>query len=456
MSLVAVFPFLNWKRRGLLWEDRELSNKVQFVPDINYFAVTNFRNERKLFGIKREDRRLHMYILGRTAMGKTTLLLNMILNDIYGNEGVCFIDPHGDAVETLLDYIPSFRLKDVVYFNPADVDHPISLNVLTEVEPERKHLLVSSLISIFRKLYSEYWQHRQEHILRNSILALLEHRGRKTLVDVYTLLSDWRYRKEVVEKVKDPIVRSFWQNEFPKYLYQFKGEALAPIQNKLGAFLTVPLVRNIVGQEQSKIDFREVIDRGKILLVNLAKGRIGEDISSFLGSLMITKIQLAAMSRIDVPERERKDFYLYVDEFQEFVASETFEGILSEARKYKLCLVLAHQYIGQLDDDLRKAIFGNVGTMIAFPVGPENGDFLEKEFYPEFDQHDLIAHDKYHIYLKLAIDGKTSQPFSALTLPPFFNYRSQGNRNEIVLLSRASYSTKRGSGEKEIKNCSQL
>ena len=414
------------------------------MPDINFFALTNFRNQRKLFGIKREDRRLHMYILGRTGMGKTTLLLNMILNDIYGNEGVCFIDPHGDAVETLLDYIPSFRLKDVIYFNPADTDYPVPLNVLGQLEPDRKHLLVSSLISIFRKLYAEYWQHRQEHILRNSILALLEHSGRKTLVEIYTLLSDWRYRKTVVEKVKDPIVKSFWQNEFPKLLYQYKGEALAPIQNKLGAFLTVPLVRNIVGQEQSKIDFREVIDKRKILLVNLAKGKLGEDISSFLGSVIVTKIQLAAMSRIDTPEPERRDFYLYVDEFQEFVASETFEGVLSEARKYRLCLVLAHQYIGQLDQELRRAILGNVGTIVAFPVGAENGEFLEKEFYPEFDRHDLIAHDKYHIYLKLAIDGKTSPPFSASTLPPFFNYEPQRNKDEIIMLSRASYSGEKG------------
>jgi len=425
------------------------------MPETNFFALTNFRNQRKLFGIKREDRRLHMYILGRTGMGKTTLLLNMILNDIYGNEGVCFIDPHGDAVETLLDYIPAFRLKDVIYFNPADTDYPVPLNVLGQVEPERKHLLVSSLISIFRKLYAEYWQHRQEHILRNSILALLEHRGRKTLVEIYQLLSDWRYRKEVVEEVKDPVVKSFWQNEFPKYLYQFKGEALAPIQNKLGAFLTVPLVRNIVGQEQSEIDFRKVIDKGKILLVNLAKGKLGEDISSFLGSVIVTKIQLAAMSRIDTPEPERRDFYLYVDEFQEFVASETFEGVLSEARKYRLCLVLAHQYIGQLDQELRRAILGNVGTIIAFPVGAENGEFLEKEFYPEFNRHDLIAHDKYHIYLKLAIDGKTSPPFSAFTLPPFFNVNTQGNRNEIIRLSRTSYSTRREEGEGKIESSNE-
>lgn len=426
------------------------------MPDINFFALTNFRNERKLFGIRREDRRLHMYILGRTGMGKTTLLLNMVLNDIYGDEGVCFIDPHGDAVETLLDYIPSSRLRDVIYLNPTDIDHPIPLNVLGEAEPHRKHLLVSGLISVFRKLYSEHWQHRQEHILRNCLLALLEHQGRKTLLEIYRMLSDWRYRRKVIEEVKDPVVKSFWQNEFPKYLYQYKGEALAPIQNKLGAFLTVPLVRNIVGQEESKIDFREVIDKGKILLVNLAKGRIGEDVSAFLGSLIVTKLQLAAISRIDVPEKERRDFYLHVDEFQEFVASETFEGILSEARKYRLCLALAHQYTGQLGEGLRKAIFGNVGTIIVFPVGPENGESLEGEFYPPFGRQDLTAQDKQHVYLKLAIDGKTSKPFSALTLPPFWNYKPQGNQDEVVRLSRASYCIRPLEVEDDLGRDSQL
>ncbi len=254
------------------------------------------------------------------------------------------------------------------------------------------------------------------------------------------MLSDWRFRKEVLKEIKDPVVRSFWQNEFPKYLYQFKGEALAPIQNKLGAFLTVPLVRNIVCQAESKLNFREVINQGKIFLVNLAKGRIGEDISSFLGSLIVTKLQLAALSRIDTPEQKRRDFYLYLDEFQNFIVPETFESILSEARKYRLCLILAHQYIGQLGESLRKAVFGNVGTVITFPVGPENGDFLEKEFHPEFNGHDLIAHDKYHIYLKLAIGGKTSKPFSAYTLPPLYRFHAQGNTERIISFSQSLYS----------------
>ncbi len=427
------------------------------MNNINFFAKTDFRSEEKIFGIKKEDRRLHLYILGKTGMGKTTLLLNMILNDIYGNEGVCFIDPHGDAVEKLLDYIPSHRINDVIYFNPADIDYPIALNILESVEPERKHLVVSSLISVFRKLYAEYWQHRQEHILRNTILALLEEEktlfnygkskfnyGKsKTLLDIYRMLSDWRYRKEIVEKIKDPIVQSFWKNEFPKYLYQFKGEALAPIQNKLGAFLSVPLIRNIIGQVENKVDFRGIMDKQKILLVNLAKGRIGEDNSLFLGSLIITKLQLAAMGRIDTPEEQRKDFYLFVDEFQNFVATETFDSILSESRKYRLCLSLAHQYIGQLDERLSKAIFGNVGTIVTFPIGAENGNSLEKYFYPEFNRQDLINHGKYHLYLTLAIDGKTSQPFSAVTLPPFYNFKFQGNREKVIAASRLKYAGKR-------------
>ena len=278
------------------------------MPDINFFAKTDFRGQGKVFGIKREDCRLHMYIIGRTGMGKTTLLLNMILNGIYGGERVCFIDPHGDAVEALLGYIPEFRVEDIIYFNPVDLDYPIPLNILEQVPLEKRHLLVSSVLSIFRKLYPEHWHHRQEHIMRNALLTVLERDEACTLLDVYWLLSDWRYRKKIVEEVKDPIVRPFWQHEFSKYVYQFKGEALAPIQNKLGAFLTASLVRNIVGLRENRIDFREIMDAGKILLVNLAKGRIGEDNSSFLGSLMTTGLQLAAMSRIDIPEEARRDF----------------------------------------------------------------------------------------------------------------------------------------------------
>ena len=421
------------------------------MSNINLFAKTNFRGEGKIFGIKKEDRRLHMYIIGKTGMGKTSLILNMALNDIYNGAGICLIDPHGDMIENLLDYIPSWRINDVIYFNPADVDYPIALNILERVEPDKRHLVVSGLISVFRKLYAEYWQHRQEHILRNTILALLDYPGNKTLLGIYRMLSDWRYRKKVIEKINDPIVRSFFKNEFSKYLYQFKGEALAPIQNKLGAFLSTPLIRNIVGQVNSKIDFRWVMDNQKILLVNLAKGRIGEDNTALLGSLIVTKLQLSALSRIDIPEKERKDFFCFIDEFQSFVSTtgESFSEILSESRKYRLCLIIAHQYLGQLGEDfqkeekLRKAIFGNAGTIIAFKVGPDDAEFLEKEFYPEFKRPDLINQDKHNIYLKLAIDGKTSKPFSALTLPPSFKFKRQGNKDKIIEVSRMRYAKKR-------------
>jgi hypothetical protein len=420
---------------------------------INFFAVTDARGQEKVFGIKQEDRRLHMYVIGRTGMGKTTLLLNMILNDIYAGEGLCFIDPHGDAVEALLDYIPDSRVNDVIYFNPADIEHPIPLNILERVPQERRHILVSHVLSIFRKLYPEHWQHRQEHIMRNALLVLLERDEPCTLLDVYWLLADWRYRKKVTAGVKDPLVKAFWTSEFSRYIYQYKGEALAPIQNKLGAFLTSPLVRNILGQKENKIDFRAVMDEGKVLLVNLSRGRIGEDSSSFLGSLIATRLQLAAMSRVDIREGDRRDFYLYVDEFQHFVAAETFDSVLSEARKYRLCLTLAHQYIGQLDERLRKAVFGNVGTTVVFPMGLENSESLEREFYPELKLKDLVGQVKHHIYLKLAIDGTTSKPFSARTLPPFYNFEFQGKNEDIVRLSRTRYSAKgepdKSSGKRE-------
>lgn len=410
------------------------------MPDTNVFAATDFRGEHRVFGIKRQDRRLHMYVIGRTGMGKTSLLLNMILNDIHADEGLCFIDPHGDAVEQILDYIPPSRIEDVVYFNPADTEHPIPLNILEQTAPERRHLLVSGVISLFRKLFAEHWHHRQEHIMRNALLSLLESTERPTLLDLYRLLSDWRYRKGVIAGVKDPVLQTFWHHEFTKYVYQFKGEALAPIQNKIGAFLTSPVIRNIVGQAECRINFRDAMDSGKVLLVDLSKGRLGEDAASFLGGLVLLKLQLAALSRVDMPENARRDFYLYIDEFQSFVANEGIDTILSEARKYRLSLILAHQYLGQLEDRLRSAIFGNAGTIVAFPVGPENGDTLERQFSPNITREDLINQDRHHIYLRLAIDGKTSQPFSAVTLPPMYRFQSRGTAAAVVHASRSRYS----------------
>ena len=365
-----------------------------------------------------------MYIIGKTGMGKTTLLMNMILNDIRNGEGLCFIDPHGDAVEKILDYIPKERLSDVIYFNPADTSNPMPINLLEEKDSENRHLVVSGIISVFKKIYSDYWAHRQEHILRNTILALLDYPGEKTLLDVYKMLNDWRFRNEIVSNIKDPIVSSFWKNEFPRYLYNFKGEALSPIQNKLGAFLTTPIIRDIVGKSENKIDFRQIMDKQKILLVNLSKGRIGEDNAALLGSLIVTNLQLAALSRIDIPESERKDYYVFVDEFAGFLPTteNSFSELLSESRKYRLCLILAHQYLAQLgkdfqkEDKMRKAIFGNIGTIIAFKVGADDAEFLEKEFYPEFKKEDLINLDKYQIYIKMSINGRVTIPFSANTI----------------------------------------
>ena len=387
------------------------------MADINIFAATNWRNQGKRFGIRREDRRLHMYVIGRTGMGKTSLLLNMALNDIKSGEGVCFIDPHGDAVQLLRDAIPSARLNDSVYFSPADATKPIGLNILDDVSTSQRHLVVSGVISIFAHLYGHNWQHRQEHILRNTLFALLDQEMHHTLLSVYRLLVEASFRKQVIAGIKDPIVKNFWQIEYPRYLFS-KSDALVTLLNKLGGFLTVPLVRDVVGKVTSGIDFREVMDERKILLVNLSKGRLGEDNAAFLGALVLLKLQLAALSRADTPEHKRKDFYVYVDEAQSFVGVQGIDHLLSEARKYRLCLTMSHQYLGQLNDEMRQAILGNVGTTVCFAIGPEDALTLEKEFAPAFTRQNLVDQPKYHIYLRLAIDGKASRPFSAVTLQP--------------------------------------
>lgn len=394
------------------------ANHFNDMPDINIFARTNWRNKNRPFGIRREDRRLHMYVIGRTGMGKTSLLLNMALNDIVAGEGVCFIDPHGDAVEHLLEYIPPHRVGDVVYFNPADLAHPIGLNPLHEVAPGQRHLLVSGLVSIFSSLYAHYWQHRQEHILRNAVLTLLEQDSVQTLVELHRMLVDREFRRRVTARVRDPLVQSFWRHEFPRYAFS-RGEGLATLQNKLGAFLTTPLVRNIVGQAERRLDVRAVMDEGRILLVNLSKGRLGEDNAAFFGALTMLQLQLAALSRADVPEERRRDCFVYVDEFQSFMVAQGLDHLMSEARKFRLSLTLAHQYLHQLDEGMRHAILGNAGSILAFPVGPEDAAFLERQFFPPFVRQDLVDHEKYTLCLRLAVEGRSSLPFSAVSLPPF-------------------------------------
>ncbi len=419
--------------------------------DITLFAKTNFRNREVAFGIRRDDRRRHMYIIGKTGMGKTTLIENMVIQDIQEGHGVAFVDPHGDSVEKVLNYIPSNRINDVVYLNPADSDFPIAFNPLESVDPKYKHLVASGLMGVFTKIWAGVWSARMEYILNNTILALLDSPG-NTLLGIARMLVNKTYRKKIVDNIKDPVVKSFWVDEFANYNDKFRNEAIAPIQNKVGQFLSSAIIRNIVGQTKSSIDLREIMDKKKIFLINLSKGRIGEDNSALLGAMIITKLQLAAMSRVDMPEEEREDFYLYVDEFQNF-ATESFANILSEARKYRLNLVVAHQYIGQLVADkkntiVRDAIFGNVGTLVCFRVGADDAEFLEKEFDPTYLLNDLVNLTKYHIYLKLMINGVSSTPFSATTLPPIAE--PTGNEPKVITVSRERYANKKDLVEEKI------
>ena len=416
-----------------------------------YFAKTNFRGEEHVFGIKKDDRRRHMYVIGKTGMGKTTLLENMVISDIRAGNGVAVVDPHGDFSEKILNFVPSSRVNDVIYFNPADIDYPIAFNVMEQVDPKYKHLVASGLIGVFKKIWADSWGPRLEYLLRNVILGLLEYPG-STLLGVPRMLVDKEYRKKVVNKISDPVVKAFWLDEFTKYSNQFTVEAISPIQNKVGQFLSSSLVRNIISQTHSSINMKEIMDNKKILIMNLAKGRIGEDYSALLGAMLITKIQLAAMGRVDIPEEERKDFYLYVDEFQNF-ATESFADILSEARKYRLDLIVAHQYITQLEEPVRDAIFGNVGTIISFRVGAADAEFLEKEFEPVFMMNDIVNLSKYDIYLKLMIDGVAGDAFSATSLPPIIA-TEKNNLEKIIKVSRERYSSKREVVEEKISKWS--
>ncbi|MEI8103700.1 MAG: type IV secretion system DNA-binding domain-containing protein [Candidatus Moraniibacteriota bacterium] len=423
-------------------------------PKITFFAKTNFRNHDRVFGIKEDDRRRHMYIIGKTGMGKTNLLENLAIQDIQNGRGVAYIDPHGDTAEKLIQAIPEHRLKDVIYFNPADQDFPIAFNILEQVAPEYQTLVASGLISVFKKLWADSWGPRLEYILRNALLALLEYPG-STLLGVNRILVDKDYRKLVLEKVTDPMVRSFWIDEFTKWNDRVLQEVISPIQNKVGQFLSNSLIRNVIGQSQSSFDIRDIMDNKKILIMNLSKGRIGEDISGLLGALMITKIQLAAMARVDIPEEERQDFYLYVDEFQNF-ATDSFANILSEARKYHLNLVLANQYVAQLGEVVRDAIFGNAGTIVSFRVGAVDAEFLEKEFEPVFMMNDIVNLPKYHIYLKLMIDGIAADAFSATTLPPIEIENTVQNTETVIQFSRDRYSHSREEVEEKIRRWSGM
>lgn len=413
---------------------------------ITLFAQTNFRNQQRRFGIKLDDRRRHVYVIGKTGMGKTTLLENMILSDIYAGHGCCYIDPHGDTAEKLLDFIPSWRINDVVYFNPADLEYPVGFNILETVNDEQKHLVGSGLMGVFKKIWPDVWSPRMEYILLNCVLALLDYPG-ATLLGINRLLVDRDYRQRVIEKIRDPIVKTFWVAEFSSWSEKYATEAIAPVQNKVGQFLSASVIRNIVAQVKSTIIPRRIMDDRKIFIVNLSKGRIGEDNMRLLGGMMITKLQLAAMERVDMPEAERKDFFLYVDEFQNF-ATPSFANILSEARKYRLALILAHQYIEQLDETVRDAIFGNIGTIITFRIGSPDALYMEKEFSPVFIPEDLASLPKYGIYLKLMVDGVSTEPFSAMTLPPIA--QRTGSAEKVIAVSRERHATTRSDIQEKV------
>lgn len=413
-------------------------------PDnVTYFGETDFRGEKRSFGIKNEDRSRHVYVIGKTGMGKSTLLENMAAQDIQNGEGMCFIDPHGSAIDTLLEYIPENRIKDVVFFAPFDSDYPIAFNVMEDVGIDQRHLVVSGLMSAFKKIWVDAWSARMEHILNNTILALLEYPG-STLLSVNRMYADKGFREEVVSNVKDPAVKSFWNEEFAKWDERFMREATAAIQNKVGQFTANPLIRNIVGQARSSFDLRDMMDNGKIFLVNLSKGRIGEQNAALLGAMIVTKIYLAAMSRAEVSKTSMRDlppFFLFVDEFQNF-ANDSFSDILSEARKYKLNLTIAHQYIEQMEEEVRDAVFGNVGTTIAFRVGPLDAEVLEKVFLPTFTAEDIVNLGKYQIYLSLMINGVGSKPFSATNMAPL-KRKSISYRTEVIENSRKLYAHSR-------------
>jgi hypothetical protein len=425
---------------------------MTFNPEkITYFAETDSRNRRVSFGIKAKDRLKHVYVIGKTGMGKSTLLENMAVQDIKGNEGMAFIDPHGKTADLLLEYVPPERIKDVIYFAPFDTEYPISFNVMEDVGPDKRHLVVSGLMSAFKKLFGEEsFSDRMQYILQNTILALLEY-PESTMLGINRMLTDKAYRDKVVANVTDASVKTYWTQEFANYTERFAAEATPAIQNKIGQFTSNPLVRNIIGQKKSSFDFRKLMDEGKIMIINLSKGRVGEANANLLGSMLITKIYLSAMSRADKPETELQklpNFYLYVDEFQSF-ANESFADILSEARKYKLNLTIAHQYIEQMAEEVRAAVFGNVGTMITFRVGAYDAEILEKEFAPTFTAEDLVNLGSYQIYLKLMIDGIGSQPFSARTMAPI-EKPATSSVEEILRNSRRVYAEPKAEVEKKI------
>lgn len=384
---------------------------------VTFFARTNSRYGERLFGIRRRDRRNHMYIVGKTGTGKTTMLGVLVRQDVDNAQGLAFLDPHGDLVEQIFSQVPDRRRDDVIYFNVPDPDQTLAFNPLESVAPLKRPLLAAGLLEVFKKIWTESWGVRLEHILRNSLLTLLD-QPEATIADILRLLDDDAFRKAAVARVTNVQVRRFWQQEYEKYPARYRTDAAAPIQNKVGAFLSDPILNRILTQPKSSFDLRRIMDEGKILLVNLAKGKIGEGSASLLGAMLVSQIGSVGLSRADIPETDRRDFYVYLDEFQTFT-TQSLAGMLSELRKYRVNLILANQYLSQVDKPVAEAIMGNAGTLVSFRVGPADAAFLGKEFQPDFEPIDLMNLPNHSIYLKLMIDGAVSKPFSADAIETF-------------------------------------
>jgi type IV secretory pathway TraG/TraD family ATPase VirD4 len=382
--------------------------------DIIYLARTTFRGGGELFGIKREDRFSHVYIIGKTGTGKSTLLESMALQDLDRGNGFALIDPHGDLVERIADRVPPKRLLDVLYLDAADPAQPYGYNPLRHVRQDRIALAASGLMETFEKMWPDAWGVRMEHILRNVLMALLEQPA-ATLHDVLRVISDKGYRKSVAATLRNEAVRTFLQKEFDRFTFGYRADGIAPIQNKVGAFLADPLLNRILTAPQHDLHVRQLMDEGRVLLVNLAKGRIGEDSASLLGGLLVTTIGLAGYSRADVEPAKRRDFFIYIDEFQSFTTL-ALANMLSEMRKFRLGFTVAHQYLHQLEPDIRHAVLGNAGTVVSFRVGAEDAPYLASEFSQVFDEMDLVQLPNHHVYIKLMIDGAPSLPFSARTV----------------------------------------
>lgn len=411
--------------------------------DTLYIGTRDTWDETAPFGIPLADLRQHAYVIGKTGSGKSTLLWNLIVQLIARGHGVGFIDPHGGDAEKLLNHIPRWRTNDVVYFNPSDVEHPVAMNLLAGVPKDERPLVASGIVGAFKSLWRDSWGPRMEYILYNAVIALLDCQN-TSLLGVNRMLTDDDYRASVIRQVKDPFIKEFWEREYAGYDDRFRSEAIAPIQNKLGQFLLNPVIRNILGQIKSKVNFPAVMDRRGIFIANLSKGKIGDDKANLLGSLLVTQFQLAAMRRANLPEEKRKDFFLFIDEFQNFT-TDSLISILAEARKYRLCLILSHQYIEQVPEEIRKAVFGNVGTVFSLRVGNDDAEVLQKEFGNTFTAQQFVDLERFNVFSRILEGGTNLQPFKGVTLPPLD--MSRRNAKNLIALSRLKYAEPRSQVE---------